>query len=389
VADDNAAARVLIANALRAWGARATLAASCEMALVELRGAAYEAVILDDPLPDGDAQAVLRELSAAGANRPRVVRLVSFTSLKPVAAGGERNAWFDAELAKPLRLRQLRALLTGGRAGEQGGAEQTEQRAEPRVVNLRGRVLVVEDQEINLAVAQGMLAAIGVEAETAANGREALARLAGESFDAVLMDCEMPVMDGFSATSELRRRESPGQRLPVIALTADATAEGRAACLAAGMDDYLAKPFTREALRTVLGRWLPQAPAGASTAVDPAAELLLDRATLEALRTLPPRGAEPVLDRVAGAYVVNSERLLATLGQAIEAGERGALARAAHAWRSCNGNVGALALVEVCRELERCARGGDLLAARDLLVAARELYGRVSAELHTELRRSA
>jgi len=389
VADDNAAARVLIANALRAWGARATLAASFEMALMELRGAAYEAVILDDPLPDGDAQAVLRELSAAGANRPRVVRLVSFTSLKPVAAGGERNAWFDAELTKPLRLRQLRTVLTGGRPGEQGGAEQTEQRAEPRVVNLRGRVLVVEDQEINLAVAQGMLAAIGVESETAANGREALARLAGEPFDAVLMDCEMPVMDGFSATSELRRRESPGQRLPVIALTADATAEGRAACLAAGMDDYLAKPFTREALRTVLGRWLAQAPAGARTAVDPAAELLLDRATLEALRTLPPRGAEPVLDRVAGAYVVNSERLLAALGQAIEAGERGALARAAHAWRSCNGNVGALALVEVCRELERCALGGDMLAARDLFVAARELYGRVSAELHTELRRSA
>jgi CheY-like chemotaxis protein len=195
-------------------------------------------------------------------------------------------------------------------------------------------------------------------------------------------------MDGFSATSELRRSETPGERLPVIALTADATSEGRAACLAAGMDDYLAKPFTREALGAVLGRWLPEAPPEGETA-DPAAELLLDRATLEALRTLPPRGSEPILDRVAGAYVVNSERLLAALAQAIEAGERGALARAAHAWRSCNGNVGALALVEVCRELERCARGGDMLAARDLFATARDLYGRVSAELHTELRRSA
>ena len=385
VADDNAAARVLIANALRAWGARATLAASLEMALVELRGAAYEAVILDDPLPDGDGQAVLRELSAAGANRPRVVRLGSFTSLKPVAAGGERNAWFDAELTKPLRLRQLHAVLTGARVGEHGGQRSGQAAVLPR---LRGRVLVVEDQEINLAVAQGMLAALGVEAETAANGREALAHLRRGSFDAVLMDCEMPVMDGLSATAELRRSESPGERLPVIALTADATSEGRAACLAAGMDDYLAKPFTREALGAVLGRWLPEAPPEGATA-DPAAELLLDRATLEALRTLPPRGSEPILDRVASAYVVNSERLLAALAQAIEAGERGALARAAHAWRSCNGNVGALALVEVCRELERCARGGDMLAARGLFATARELYGRVSAELHTELRRSA
>lgn len=392
VADDNAATRVLIANALRAWGARATLAASLEMALVELRGAAYEAVILDDPLPDGDAQAVLRELSAAGANRPRVVRLVGFTSLKPVAAAGERNAWFDAELTKPLRLRQLHAVLSGAGAAEQPGRSGAEQRAEPRAGALRGRVLVVEDQEINLAVAQGMLAALGVASETASNGQEALARLEREAFDAVLMDCEMPVMDGFSATSGLRRRESPGEHVPVIALTADATAEGRAACAAAGMDDYLAKPFNREALRSVLGRWLPQAPAGTeapSAPADPAAELLLDRATLEALRTLPPRGSEPILDRVAGAYAADSERLLGALAQAIEAGERGALARAAHAWRSCNGNVGALALVEVCRELERCARSGDLPGARELLAMARGLYERVSAELHTELRRSA
>src|SRR5262249_17836345 len=151
----------------------------------------------------------------------------------------------------------------------------------------------------------------------------------------VLMDCEMPVMDGLSATAELRRSESPEERLPVIALTADATAEGRNACIAAGMDDYLTKPFTREALREVLGRWLAEAPAGGAPppgGMDPAAELLLDRATLEALRTLPPRGSEPILDRVAGAYAVNSERLLAALAKAIEAGERGALARAAHAW---------------------------------------------------------
>jgi HPt (histidine-containing phosphotransfer) domain-containing protein len=129
--------------------------------------------------------------------------------------------------------------------------------------------------------------------------------------------------------------------------------------------------------------------AAADPAADPAAELLLDRATLEALRTLPRRGAQGMLGRVAAAYGADSQRLLGSLAQAIEAGERGALARAAHAWRSCNGNVGALALVELCRELERCAGGGDMPAARDLLARARVLYMRVSAELHTELLRSA
>jgi signal transduction histidine kinase/ligand-binding sensor domain-containing protein/DNA-binding response OmpR family regulator len=394
LADDNPAARVLIVNALRAWGARVTLAASLESALVELRGAAYEAVIIDDPLPDGDAQAVLRELRAAGANRPRLVRLVGFTSLKPVAAGSEHQRWFDAELTKPLRLRQLHAALTGRMPEEQvsAAARAAGEQANAPPAALRGRVLVVEDQPLNREVAQGMLAALGVGVATAANGQEALARLAGESFDLVLMDCEMPVMDGLAATAALRDSEAPGRHLPVIALTADATPEGRAACLAAGMDDHLAKPFSREALRVLLGRWLPQAPSGTQTAAaapDAAAELLLDRATLEALRTLPPRGTEAMLDRIAAAYGADSQRLLGSLAQAIEAGERGALARAAHAWRSCNGNIGALALVEICRELERCAPGGDMAGARELLARARVLYARISDELHTELRRSA
>jgi signal transduction histidine kinase/CheY-like chemotaxis protein/HPt (histidine-containing phosphotransfer) domain-containing protein len=386
VADDNAAARVLMVNALRAWGARATQAPSLETALMEMRGAGYEAVILDDPLDDGEAQAMLEQIRAAGPNRPRLVRLVGFASLKPVAAD---VAWFDTQLTKPLRLRQLHAALTG-RGAEEDAAPRGA--APEPAAALRGRVLVVEDQALNLEVAQGMLAALGVAVETAVNGREALERIADESFDLVLMDCQMPVMDGLSATAALRCSEPPGQHLPVIALTADATAEGRAACLAAGMDDYLAKPFTREALRTVLGRWLPQASAGEdapAAATDPAAELLLDRATLDALLTLPPRGAETMLDRVASAYRADSQRLLDALDRAVESGERGALARAAHAWRSCNGNVGALALVEICRELERCARGGDMSAARELLGRARELYTRVTDQLHTELRRTA
>jgi signal transduction histidine kinase/CheY-like chemotaxis protein len=395
VADDNAAARVLIVNALRAWGARATQAPSLEIALMELRGAAYEAVILDDPLPDGDAQAVLSQLRTAGPNRPRVVRLIGFTSLKPVAARGERNEWFDAELTKPLRLRQLRAALAGHGAQEQAPPRGAVLPRGPISGMLHGRVLVVEDQSLNLEVAQGMLAALGVSVETASNGREALARLELESFDLVLMDCEMPVMDGRAATAALRSSEPPHRHLPVIALTADATAEGRAACLASGMDDHLVKPFSRAALRAVLLRWLPPTAAAAESAEsavaceDPAAQLLLDRATLEALRALPPRGSEAILNRVAAAYGADSQRLLGALAQAIESGERGALARTAHAWRSCNGNVGAQPLVEICRELESCAHAGDMSAARELLERARALYARVSDELNSELRRTA
>jgi signal transduction histidine kinase/ligand-binding sensor domain-containing protein/CheY-like chemotaxis protein/HPt (histidine-containing phosphotransfer) domain-containing protein len=411
VADDNAAARVLVVNALRAWGARPTQAPTLEVASAELRGAAYEAVIVDDPLPDGEARALLREAQSLGTARPRFIRLVGFASLTPVASGADRQGWFDAEVAKPLRLAQLNAALCGrdplstgadhGRAA--GGA------AAP-LPRLRGRVLVVEDQSLNREVAEGMLASLGVAVATAADGRQALGRLKVESFDLVLMDCEMPVMDGFSATAALRRSERAGHHLPVIALTADATPEGRAACLAAGMDDHLAKPFTREALHAVLRRWLPavaaappagvpeasQAPAAqsdgspaASGAPHPAAELLVDRATLAALRALQQRGREDMLSRVAAAYALDSQRLVGAIGRAIESGEAGELARAAHAWRSCNGNVGALPLVRLCRELEACARRRDIGAARALLAEAHGLYARVSEELQSELRRSA
>jgi signal transduction histidine kinase/ligand-binding sensor domain-containing protein/CheY-like chemotaxis protein/HPt (histidine-containing phosphotransfer) domain-containing protein len=407
IADDNAAARVLMSNALRAWGARTTQVSSLTGALAELRGANYEAVLIEDPLPDGAGQRLLEQLHALRGVRPRVVRLVSFTSLTPVAA--ETNRWFDAEVTKPLRLGRLHAALTGCPTAGDETARVARLRELPL---LGGRVLVVEDQALNREVAQGMLAAIGVNSDTAADGREALGKLAGERFDAVLMDCEMPVMDGFAATRVLREREAGKPRLPVIALTADATHAGRAACLAAGMDDYLAKPVTREALHATLARWLPAPQAMASSTGEVAdassgllrmrtaapedaaedarvADTLLDRATLEALRALPRRAERDMLSHLAESYIADSQRLVADIEQALAAGQAADVARAAHAWRSCNGHIGALSLMSLCRELEACGRAADLRGAPALLARMRAVYARVSDQLQGEIRRSA
>ena len=162
------------------------------------------------------------------------------------------------------------------------------------------------------------------------------------------------------------------------------------------MDDHLAKPFTREALHAMLARWLPAPemvrgvsagraaahaaahdtraatadPAAADlAAADLAAASVLDRATLKALRALPARGARDMLSHIAESYLADSQRLVAAIEQALAAGQAAELARAAHAWRSCNGHVGALELMRLCRELETCGRAGELGAAAAAAVA--------------------
>jgi signal transduction histidine kinase/ligand-binding sensor domain-containing protein/DNA-binding response OmpR family regulator len=387
VVDGNDAARGIIVKALREWGARPIGVTSMAQAVEELRATAYDAIIIDDALAD-DGAVLLSAALAERAVRPRSIRLASFVSLGRAKSADALH--FDAELSKPLRLLQLyRALSSQAEGSSETGAPNPFAAQTP---SLSGRVLVVEDQALNREVAEGMLAALGLQVTTACDGREAIDLLAAEKVDLVLMDCQMPVMDGFSATAELRRREGAGARMPVIALTANATSEGREACLAAGMDDYLAKPFTRSALHAVLARWLPAQPVAAAPAPAatpaPAAGEVLDRATLNALRALPRKGSRDMLSHIVERYLADSRDLVASIERAIEQGDAAELARAAHAWRSYNGNVGAPGLATLCRELEDQARSGNLAGSRELLVELRSLHARVREELQFEIRRA-
>jgi len=211
------------------------------------------------------------------------------------------------------------------------------------------------------------------------------------------MDCEMPVMDGFSATRALRNGEPPGVHVPIIALTADVTSAGRAACLAAGMDEHLAKPFRREALHGILARWLagpressvPSMPARSLAVPASAAVPLLDGATLDALRALPRNGLKDMLTHIGELYLMDSRGLISAIEQSLEAGNGAELARAAHAWRSYNGNVGAVGLAQLCRELEDAARAGNFGAARRVYVQIQALHHRVRDELQHEMRKTA
>jgi signal transduction histidine kinase/ligand-binding sensor domain-containing protein/CheY-like chemotaxis protein len=400
VIHENAAARMLFGKTLRAWSARATEVASLAEALSASTGPHYDALVIDAALI-ADTPGLWREVRGRLGKNLRAIRLLSFVSLS--SGGAQGDSPLDLELTKPVRLAELHRALVDCSDEATPLMERTVALKKPAGVlpALHGRVLVVEDQPLNREVAIGMLTSLGLEVETAHHGQQALDILHTRCFDAILMDCEMPVMDGLSATRALRARETEGSRIPIIALTADVTSTGRAACLAAGMDDHLAKPFRREALHGILARWLAKANAAAAapaaaTAVARSAGRagtlqapLLDGATLDALRALPRSGPKDMLTHIGELYLLDSRGLIATIEQSLEAGNAPDLARAAHAWRSYNGNVGANGLAQLCRELEDAARAGDFSIARATYVQIQTLHHRVRDELQLEMRKTA
>jgi CheY-like chemotaxis protein len=215
-------------------------------------------------------------------------------------------------------------------------------------------VLLVEDNMVNRTLALEMLQRLGCDAMHAGNGIEALDALDKEDFDVVLMDCQMPVMDGFIATRKLRERELLKKKEPtrVVALTANALAGDREACLAAGMNDYLAKPFTLAQLRNIL---LPS-----KVARSAANKVTLDNSAIEAVRQLDPDGSDRLLSRLIALYRDDSSQLLADIDNGLKTGDAEAIARAAHTLKSSSANLGATNVAAIARQIETSARSGEI-----------------------------
>ncbi len=253
---------------------------------------------------------------------------------------------------------------------------------EPPVVSAmrtEPRLLLVEDNPVNLLVAQKLLAALGFNCETAANGDLALKRMQMEHFDLILMDCQMPVLDGYAATRrwrELEAQRADGVRLPIVAMTANAMAGDRQRCLDAGLDDYLAKPVSREQLEGCLHRWLPDrmnfvlrnaalvAPAEPALAVPAVATArapapsfpVLDQTMLEELREI----AGDETTRIINIFLEDAPRLIGTLEKAAAVPDLEAMRDAAHTLKSSSANVGAMALSAAAKRVELGARARKL-----------------------------
>jgi PAS domain S-box-containing protein len=262
VVDDNATNRAIVGGYLREREARPDEAASARDALTRLHAAAragepYELVVLDCHMPGMDGIELAREIRATP--RLRSARLLMLTSTGGDMAAA-REAGVDRYLSKPIRRARLletaaELLSTGGPCERAAPAAAQPARATERVP-VRGRVLVAEDNPVNQLVITGMLAKRGYEADVVADGAAAVAGLREGEHAAVFMDCQMPVLDGYEATERIRAAEEPGAHVPVIAMTAHAMAGDRERCLAAGMDDYMAKPVRPEELDAVIERWL-------------------------------------------------------------------------------------------------------------------------------------
>jgi PAS domain S-box-containing protein len=360
VAEGHESVRGLIVAGLSQSGASVDAVGDAAAALGLARAARtgrirYDVVVADRGLPGMDGVELARVLhSDPGLGAPPVLVLTPIRD--PALADGAATGvvgW----LTRPVRLSVLeeRVAEVAGRALATAVAEPP---VEVRAENLaRHVVLVVEDNEINRMVAARTLERLGFRVESAVDGRDAVEACGRRSFAAILMDCQMPVMDGFEATARIRSAEGSGARTPIIAMTAGALQGDRERCLAAGMDDYLAKPVAIDQLRDALARWIA-VPAPAAPPAEGAprpAEGVLDPGMLAQLRGLDVTDGGTFVSQVVGLFLNSAPERLDALRRALRTGDVSGVKRLAHSFRSSCGNIGATRMQGLCVELEESA----------------------------------
>jgi len=260
--DDTETAREIVSIQLTRLGIHHQLAQNGAEALASLRSACaagqpFDIAIIDKLMPEMDGDALGRAILADPDLANTRLILITASPL-PGDARRAQGEGFAAYLTKPVREQQLLNTLAAVLSPKPAGSAMpilTANNTPLNVAQRTARILITEDNRVNQVIAQGLLKKLGItQVDIANDGREALAALASQTYDLVLMDCQMPVMNGFEATTALRAQ---GYRMPVVAMTANAMQGDREACIAVGMDDYIAKPFSRDALEAVLARWLP------------------------------------------------------------------------------------------------------------------------------------
>jgi two-component system, sensor histidine kinase and response regulator len=404
IVDDNTTQLGVLSAYLRDWGMIVSTADSGEAALAMLRTAATEGrpfavALLDRFMPGMDGL----ELKNAIALDPALgARLVLMTGL-----GQERDLGDDTEfgvcasLSKPIRREDLRACLRVAL-----GLQVAEVAVASREVTAEGRssagelemglLLLAEDNLINQKVALAILRNAGYRVDTVLNGAAAVEAAGARRYDAILMDCQMPELNGYEATAAIRAQEGSGRRTPIIAMTAGARREDQERCLAEGMDSYLAKPVNKDALLALLARWA-RGGSEPTIAVDPSeprpAKLVgmdhradpvrpvLDARVVGRLERLGQAAGEDLMGQLAVLFLADADARVAALRQALAGDDAGAVVRSAHTLSGASANLGAIDLARLCATLATDSAAGDLAGGGALLEAVETELGRVRAAL--------
>ncbi len=401
VVDDDEISREILARYLTSRGLPCSIARDAIQAREMLRASArdqqpYELVVVDLMMPGADGFALASAIKDISENKPpSLIMLTAFD--QPGMRNRALTEGFAAYLVKPVKKSLLFNAIEEVLNARQGAApplplsarQASATAAIPadNISRAEAKILIVEDSPINQKLTVAQLSRLGYRADIAENGRAALDALENQAYDLVLMDCQMPVMDGFAATRAIREKEkSSGAHLTIVAMTANAMQGDRENCILAGMDDYLSKPVVMDELRALLEQRVTKqgsrtATAGKSTN-NPSPELkpVLDTHIVEELHHLVGREFSDIL-RI---FFDETPGLIATMQQAVVAGDSELAMRIAHRMKSSSASMGALRLSDACREIEYSARTG-VISAPTLDLAARldDEFARLRIELET------
>jgi CheY-like chemotaxis protein len=407
IVDDNETNRTILQYQSAAWGMEAHCAPEAASALRELvaareRGARYDLVILDLDMPGMNGI----ELARAVRSNPDLAatKLVLLASAQLAERAGEDGRpQLDAWLTKPVRREHLRRTLMEvfGAGPSQPAAEILNQPPPSPVPSERNvRVLVAEDNPVNQRVAVQMLESRGCRVDVVANGRQAVDAIGHISYDLILMDCQMPEMDGYEATRRIRHKQE-GRSIPIVAMTANALPGDDRACYAAGMDDYLTKPVGAAKLESVLDRWCvgnagssrDEAPtsrdggrsSGSSWPHAPVPDTVIDPTTLSSLSTL---GGQDMLDEILTLFVQDTPARIASLDAALREADTLRVRREAHALKGSCRSLGAVRMGALCDAIERSATSGEMDTTGALIDDLERTFRSVQTELGSVRRAS-
>lgn len=422
VVDDNATNRAIFYDQLKFWGVDCYCVANGHEATRQLLLAAgenkpYTVALLDWHMPEMDGLTLAKALRAEPRIQPLSLMMLSSDSIS-FEADKEHHYGIQCFLTKPVKQQQLLDSLLGILNLKHNPIENNAKIQPAPSRMLAAKILLSEDNLINQEVGVGILQSIGCKAQIANNGLEAVDAFVNQQFDVILMDCHMPEMDGFQAASTIRAREQElgkQRRIPIIALTADVQKGIVEQCLAAGMDDYLSKPFNKQQLLALLEKWLPQTSevqtTAASTelltdaqlmeAVTPAesgdtvvqtlahtrvtSKSLLDPDALDNLRPLTAANGENLLAKAINLYLESVPTTMQNLRDALVQEDSHLLGRTAHSFKSASANLGAMSLAKKAAELEAIGKQGTVIGADNVIHAMERLLPDILDALTAEL----